>query len=187
MAKAKFLLFLKRRGSSLKSSSSSNIKKYVTATTAAASNKSDTPKIREDVLMLLNNFPESESESDRELSFSFLLSNSLPEKDRDDVLEKDGKTEGQCKEVAAAKEEKRRKISRSSCSSGSERMGVLLNLHVPASFIKSRSGRVTPCRTLVELEKREEEINKVGWWPALLRRKQDCGKLQLEVVKQLTC
>ncbi|KAF3319877.1 hypothetical protein FCM35_KLT21867 [Carex littledalei] len=184
MAKAKFLLFLTR---SLKSSSSSSSKKDVAATAASASNESDTPKIREDVLMLLNNFPESESESDRELSFSFLLSNASPEKDRDNVLERGSKTEDQCKEVAAAKEKKRRKISRSSCSSGSERMGVLLNLPVPDSFIKSRSGRVTHCRSLAELEKREEEFNRVGWWPTLLRRKQDRSKLQLEVVKRLTC
>ena len=150
MAKAKFLLFLTRRGSSLKSSSSSSKN--------AKSNESDTPKIREDVLMLLNNFPESESESDRELSFSFLLSNSSSEKDRDDVLDKGGKTEDQLSFSfsAAAKEKKRRKISRCGSSGGGERMGVLLNFHVPASFIKSRSGHVTTtsCRTLAELEKR---------------------------------
>ncbi|KAF3335585.1 hypothetical protein FCM35_KLT20092 [Carex littledalei] len=167
MAKAKFLLLLTRRGSSLKSSSSSSSKKDVAATAASASNESDTPKNQEEMLMLLNNFPESESESDRELSFSFLVSNSSPEKEKDDVLEKGSKTEDQCKEVAAAKEKKQRKISRSSC--GSERIGVLLNLHVPASFIRSRSGSVTPCRSLAELEKREEEFNRVGWWPTLLR------------------
>ncbi|KAF3335623.1 hypothetical protein FCM35_KLT20130 [Carex littledalei] len=144
MAKAKFLHFLTRRGSSLKSSS--NGSKKDVAVNTAASNESDTPKIREEVLMLLNNFPESESESDRELSFSFLLSNSLPEKEDDDVLEKGGKTEDQLSFSfsAAAKEKKQRKLS----SSGGERISLLLNLHVPASFIKSRSGRVTPCRTL---------------------------------------
>ncbi|XP_078148341.1 uncharacterized protein LOC144543808 [Carex rostrata] len=184
MAKAKFLPLLTCRSSGLKSSRN----KKDAATAAAASNESDPAKRQEEVLMLLNNFPELESESDRELSFSFLLSNSSSEKEKDDVLEKDDKTEDQCKEVAATKEKKQRKISRSSCSSG--RNGVLLNLHVPVSFTdKSRSisCRESSCITLEELEKREMGFNRVGCWPTLLRRKQDHSKVQLEVVQQLTC
>ncbi|XP_078148020.1 uncharacterized protein LOC144543585 [Carex rostrata] len=188
MAKAKFLLFLTRRGSSIKSSSNGR-KKDVSLTTDAALNETDATKIREEVLMLLNNFPESESESDRELSFSFLLCNSSPEKEKDDVVEKGGKTEDQLpfSFSAAVTEKKQRKFSRSGSISGGERIGVLLNLHVPSFFIKSRSSRVTPCTTPAKLEKREEEFNRAKCWPTLLRRKQDHSKLQLEVVKQLTC
>jgi hypothetical protein len=155
MAKAKILPLLTCRSSSLKSSTN----KKDAASTAPATNKSDIIKRHEEVFIMLSNFPESESESDRELSFSFLLNNSSPKKD--DIPQKGGKTE----EVAAVKEKRKRRISRSSFSSG--RIGVLLNFHVPVPLpenSRSRSGRERPCTTLAEIEKRYILINFIFYY-----------------------
>jgi hypothetical protein len=149
MAKSKLLPLLTHRGSSLKSSS----EKKDAATAAPATNKSAVIKSHEEVLILLSNFPESESESDRELSFSFLVNNSPPKKDG--VPQKGGKTEEQCREGAAVKEKRKRRSRRN--SSGSGQIGVLLNFHVPVPLpdnSRSRSGREKPCTTLAEIEKR---------------------------------
>jgi hypothetical protein len=155
MAKAKLLPFLTRRGSSLRSSS-----KKEAAISTSTSNESDRSKSQEELLLLLNNFPESELESNRELSFSFLLNNSLPE--NDDISGKGGKMEEVCKEGSVVKEKKKRRISRSSFSSS--QMGVLLNFHVPVPLpdnSRSRSGRETPCTTLAEIEKKYILINEL--------------------------
>jgi hypothetical protein len=154
MAKAKLLPLLTRRGSSLKSFSS---KKDATISTPT-STESNSVKSQGEVLLLLNNFPESESEFDRELSFSFLLNNSSPEKD--DISGKDGKMEELRKEAVVVKAKKKRRISSSSFSSG--QMGVLLNFHVPVPLpenSRSRSIHEKPCTTLAEIEKRSVLIN----------------------------
>ncbi|KAF3319876.1 hypothetical protein FCM35_KLT21866 [Carex littledalei] len=138
MPKPKFLSSLIRLNTSLKSQSS---KKVAPATPLAIPREVEITKSREELLRSLSDLPDTDSS--RELSFSFLVNNESTNNDTN--MESGWKKEKPLKKSLTMKEKKRKRAGCCPCNGD----GVLLNLHVYRFLIPEAVAR--PLRAMGRL------------------------------------